>query len=141
MRRLPIRVSLRDCLDVAVYTLVLVLFTTFFPQVISESFLVSLITAILLKIVLEIAISAKTRVIARIKSATTRTQKIVSVLCLALVGGGSKALVLWLTDVVLGDAVNLGGFLSVTLLVVALMLCRAGVSGVVNLTQSHRHSG
>jgi hypothetical protein len=41
-----------------------------------------------------------------------------------LTAGASKFLILWLTDLVLGDAVHLGGFLSVTILVIALMLTR-----------------
>ena len=46
---------------------------------------------------------------------------------LLLLGAGSKFLILWLTDVLFGDAVQLGGFFSVTLLIVTLMLARIGV--------------
>ena len=44
-----------------------------------------------------------------------------------VVAAGSKIVVLELVNLVFGDAVSLGGFVSVTLLVVALLLARAGV--------------
>ena len=109
------------------YLVVLGTFTQLFPQVLSETFLASVITAILLKVVLEAVVWVKTRVVNRIKKTDTVRVKVVSAVGLALLGGGSKALILWLTDLVLGDAVYLGGFWSVTLLVVILMLARAGV--------------
>jgi hypothetical protein len=44
-----------------------------------------------------------------------------------VVAAGSKLVVLELVDLVFGDAVSLGGFVSVTLLVVALLVSRAAV--------------
>lgn len=44
-----------------------------------------------------------------------------------MIAAGSKVVVLELVDLDFGDAVSLGGFISVTLLVVALLLSRAGV--------------
>ena len=44
-----------------------------------------------------------------------------------VVAAGSKFVVLELVDVVFGDAVSLGGFIPVTLLVVALLVSRAAV--------------
>ncbi|GEK86145.1 hypothetical protein [Microbacterium aerolatum] len=49
-----------DLVDVLVYLIVLELFVQFFPSVVSESFLVSVITAVLMKIALEIVVTAKT---------------------------------------------------------------------------------
>ncbi len=114
-----------------VYTVVLCTFTQLFPQVISESFLASLVTAILLKLVLEIVVRVKTRIVARLKGADSARVRAVSGASLILVAAGSKALILWLTDLVLGDAVSLGGYLAVTVLVVTLMLARAGVRRVI----------
>jgi hypothetical protein len=113
-----------DIVDVFAYTTVLALFVEFAPDIISESFVVSLATAILLKLVLELAVAAKTRIVKRLRSAQTRRGRIVSTAALMLTAGASKFLILWLTDLVLGDAVHLGGFLSVTILVIALMLTR-----------------
>ena len=44
-----------------------------------------------------------------------------------MVAAGSKLVVLELVNLVFGDAVSLGGFIPVTLLVVALLLSRAAV--------------
>lgn len=125
------RLRATDLIDVFVYTVVLGTFTQLFPQVVSESFLTSLVTAVLMKAVLDVAIRLKTAIVARFKNADRNRVKVGAAVSLALVGGGSKALILWLTDVVLGDTVYLGGFFSVTLLVVTLMLARIGVRRIV----------
>lgn len=129
MRRAKINAA--DLVDILVYLVVLATFTQLFPRVISESFLTSLATAILLKLVLEIVVRAKTGIVRRIRGAATSRGKVVAACALVLVAAGSKALILWLTDLVLGDAVHLGGFLSVTLLVVTLMLSRAAVRAIL----------
>ncbi len=97
------------------------------PSVISEGFTLSLLTALLLKIALEIVIFLKARVIKRLRAATTRRAKVVAALSLWVVAAGSKLVVLELVDLVFGDAVSLGGFVPVTLLVVALLVSRAAV--------------
>ncbi len=48
-----------------------------------------------------------------------------------MVAIGSKAVILWFTDVILGDAVHLGGFFAVTLLVVVLMVVRTLLRGLI----------
>ncbi|UOQ61056.1 hypothetical protein MUN76_03520 [Leucobacter rhizosphaerae] len=120
-----------DLVDVLVYLVVLGTFTQLFPAVISESFLASLVTAVLFKVVLEVAVAGKTQLIARIRDAERPTVRIGAAIGLIIVAAGSKALILWLTDLVLGDAVVLGGFFSVTLLVVTLMLARTGVRALL----------
>ncbi|CAG7622649.1 hypothetical protein ACFPZL_11430 [Leucobacter soli] len=129
MRRTWIRAV--DLVDVFVYLVVLGFFTQVFPRVISESFLAALATAILLKLVLEVVVRLKTRIVGRIAGAETRRVRAIAAVGLVVVAAGSKALILWLMDLVLGDAVHLGGYLSVTLLVVTLMLARAGVRRVI----------
>jgi hypothetical protein len=106
---------------------VLNLFVEYFPRVVSETFTLSLLTAVLLKGVLEVVVAAKSRVKDRFRSASTPIGKVVAAVMLWLVLFGSKFLVLELTNLVFGAAVDLGGFLSVTLLIVALMLSRAAV--------------
>jgi hypothetical protein len=97
------------------------------PSVISESFTLSLLTAILLKVALEVVIALKNRVIKRFHAATTRRGRIAAALSLWVVAAGSKLVVLELVALVFRDAVSLGGFISVTLLVVTLLLARAAV--------------
>ena len=116
--------------DVFVYLVVLGLFVQFLPRVISESFAVSLVTAIMLKAVLEIVVAVKARLMRTIRGPRGQVgpaARVLSIAGLFITGAGSKFLVLWLTDVVLGDAVSLGGFWSVTLLVVTLIAARAAV--------------
>jgi hypothetical protein len=116
-----------DVVDVFVYVVVLNLAVEYVPSVISEGFTLSLLTAILLKVALELILILKGRVVNRVRGATTRSGKVAFALLLWLVAVGSKVVVLELVDLVFGDAVTLGGFISVTLLVIALLGARAGV--------------
>ncbi len=87
----------------------------YIPQVLSETFTLSLLTAVLLKVVLEIVIAVKNRVKARFRAATTPLGKVAAAVMLWLVLFGSKFLVLEAVHLVFGDRVRLGGFFSVTL--------------------------
>ena len=55
-----------------------------------------------------------------------------------VVAVGSKPVVLELVDLVFGDKVSLGGFVSVTLLVVALLLSRSAVRSLLEDPQDCR---
>ena len=90
-------------------------------------FTLSLLTAALLKVTLELVLLLKGAVLARLRGATTRLAKATSALMLWVVAAGSKLVVLWLIDIVFGGAVSLGGFIPVTLLVIALLVSRAAV--------------
>jgi hypothetical protein len=113
--------------DVFVYVVVLNLFVEYLPQVLSETFTLSLLTAVLLKGVLEVVVVAKNRVKARFRQATTPIGRVVAAFLLWLVVFGSKFLVLEVVNVAFGDRVSLGGFFSVTLLILTLLLSRAAV--------------
>ena len=113
--------------DVFVYVVVLNLFVEYFPQVLSETFTLSLLTALLLKGVLEVVVAAKNRVKKRFHQASTPIGKVAVGLLLWVVLFGSKFLVLEAVDLVFGARVSLGGFVSVTLLILVLLLSRAGV--------------
>lgn len=116
-----------DLVDVAVYVVVLNLAVEYLPAVISETFTLSLLTAVLLKVVLEGVLLVKAAVLARFRAARTRAGKVVTGALLWVVAAGSKLVLLTLIDLVFGDAVDLGGFVPVTLLVATLLLCRATV--------------
>jgi hypothetical protein len=120
-----------DVVDVFVYVVVLNLAVEYVPSVISEGFTLSLLTAVLLKVALEVVLLLKASVVARLRAATTRVGKAAAGLSLWVVAAGSKLVVLWLVDVVFGDAVSLGGFVSVTLLVLALLAARSGVRRLI----------
>jgi hypothetical protein len=113
--------------DVLVFLVVLGLADQYVPHVLSESFTDSLLTAILLKVVLEVVVLGKRAVARRIRGARRPLGKAVGVLALRLVLVASKFLVLETVDLVLGDRVSLGGFWSVTGLIVVLMLSRSAV--------------
>lgn len=116
-----------DVIDLFVYVVVLNLAIQYVPSVISESFTLSLLTAALLKIALELVLLLKSRILASLRAATTRRGKLAAALALWVVAASSKLVVLTSVDLVFGDAVSLGGFVPVTLLVVALLLSRAAV--------------
>lgn len=93
----------------------------------SGSFATSLLTAIMLKVVLEVVLLVKKSVLSRLRAASRPLQRAASIAMLVLILPGSKFVLLWLEDVLFGDAVSLGGFWSVTLLVFALTGARASV--------------
>lgn len=113
--------------DVFVYVVVLNLFIEYLPQVLSETFTLSLLTAVLLKGVLEIVVAVKNRVKGRFRAASTPIGKAAAGVMLWLVLFGSKFLVLEAVHLVFGHRVSLGGFYSVTLLILVLLLSRAAV--------------
>ena len=131
VRRGPLRAWIiarpADVIDVFVYVVVLNLAIQYLPAVISESFTLSLLTAALLKVTLELVLLLKGAVLARLRGATTRLAKTTSALMLWGVAAGSKLVVLWLIDIVFRGSVSLGGFIPVTLLVISLLLSRGAV--------------
>jgi hypothetical protein len=116
-----------DVVDVFVYVAVLNLAIEYLPAVISETFTLSLLTAVLLKLALEVVLIVKARAVTRFRGAMTTRAKLTAALLLWATAAGSKIAVLQLVNLVFGDTVSLGGFVSVTLLVVTLLLSRAAV--------------
>jgi uncharacterized membrane protein len=113
--------------DLLVYVVVLNLFVEHAPSVLSETFTLSLLTAVLLKVVLEVVVVAKQRVKRRWRRASSRLGKVGAAALLWLVLVGSKLVVLQVVDLVFGARVSLGGFVPVTLLIVTLLLSRSVV--------------
>lgn len=116
-----------DVIDVFVYVVVLNLAVEFFPKVMTETFALSLLTAVLLKLVLEVVVVIKDRVKKRFKEATTTGAKVAAGAMLWAVLVGSKFVVLELVALVFADSVQLGGFVSVTALILVLLASRTGV--------------
>lgn len=114
-------------IDVFVYTVILNLAVQFVPSILTESFTISLLTAVLLKIVLELVVVAKNAAKRRFQAAAGPVRKVGAGLLLWLVLVGSKFAVLELTALVFGDRVALGGFVLVTLLILALLLARTAM--------------
>lgn len=116
-----------DVVDVFVYIVVLNLAIEYVPSVISESFTLSILTAILLKISLEVVLKFKALILVRLSSATLGRRKVLWAIALWVLAAGSKLIVLELVAFAFGDSVSLGGFVPVTALVICLMLARSGV--------------
>ncbi len=122
-----------DVVDLFVYVVVLNLAIEYLPRVISENFTLSLLTALLLKVALELVLLLKGRILTRLRAATTPRGKAAFGALLWVVAAGSKLVVLGLVDLVFGSSVSLGGFVSVTVLVVALLLSRSAVRRLLDL--------
>ena len=120
-----------DVIDVFVYVVILNLAVEYFPAVMAETFTLSLLTAVLLKLVLEVVVFVKDRVKARFKAATTRFGRVLAGLMLWLVLIGSKFVVLELVALVFGNSVRLGGFFAVTGLILVLLVARKAVRRLV----------
>jgi hypothetical protein len=116
-----------DVVDVFVYVVVLNLAVQYFPGVISETFTLSLLTALLLKVTLEVVIRVKAGPMALLRRATTPTARVLAGVLLWTVAAGSKFVVLFLVERAFSGSVQLGGFFSVALLVVALLVARGAV--------------
>lgn len=121
-----------DVIDVFVYVVVLNLAVEYLPAVISEGFTLSLLTAVVLKLTLEVVIWLKGHVVRRLRGASGWQMRLVLGVALWVVAAGSKLVVLHVVDLLFGDAVSLGGFVSVTLLVVALLISRAAVRSLLD---------
>ncbi len=132
MTSASIRARSADIIDVFVYVVVLNLAIEYLPAVISEGFTLSLLTAVLLKLALEVVLLLKGRILAAMKAADSRWAKAGIASLLWVVAAGSKLVVLALVDLVFGDKVSLGGFVSVTLLVVVLLLSRSAVRSLLD---------
>ena len=121
-----------DVIDVFVYVVVLNLAVEYLPAVISEGFTLSLLTAVVLKLTLEVVIWLKGHVVRRLRGASRWSMRLVLGVALWVVAAGSKLVVLHVVDLLFGDAVSLGGFVSVTLLVVALLISCAAVRSLLD---------
>ena len=114
--------------DVLIYIIVLNLFVEYNPKIIIDSFTISIFTAILLKVLLEIILKLEHKV-----SEIFKTHKVVRILLVWLILFGSKFLILEVVDIVFGEHVELGKFLDVIVLVIALMVAREVFSWIYRL--------
>lgn len=105
--------------DVLIYIIVLNLFVEYNYKIVIDSFTISIFTAILLKILLEIILKLEHRV-----SDAFKAYRILRILLVWLILFGSKFLILEIVDIVFGEHVELGKFLDVIVLVIALMVAR-----------------
>src|SRR3954454_24586211 len=98
-----VRANPSDVVDLFVYVVVLNLAIEYVPSVISEGFTLSLLTAVLLKVALELVILVKGKILTKLHAATTRAAKLAAAVSLWVIAAGSKLVVLELVDAVFGD--------------------------------------
>lgn len=129
--------------DVLVYTVVLNLFVEFVDAIVIDSFLVSLLTAVVMKVMID----AIGKLVQRLKDRFGRQEG--NAAHVALVASAwavmffSKIAILVVVDLIFEEDVDLGGFLNVLILVIAMMLARRASSAVyVRLgSEGHRSAG
>ena len=110
--------------DVLIYTVVLNLFVEYVDAVVIDSFTISILTAVLLKILLDIVMRFEHTVhhfFAQKEGAFYRVVGTVSLFAILFIG---KLFILEVVNFVFGDHVELGHFIEVVALVLALMITR-----------------
>ena len=110
--------------DVLIYTIVLNLFVEYADAVVIDSFTISILTAVLLKILLDIVMRFERTVhhyFAEKEGALFKALGTVSLFAILFFG---KLFILEVVNFVFGDHVELGHFIEVVALVLALMITR-----------------
>ena len=110
--------------DVLIYIIVLNLFVEYNAKIVIDSFTISIFTAILLKILLEIILKFEHIVADFFKSRPGKLSSFLRIISTWLILFLSKFLILEVVDLVFGEHVELGKFLDVIVLVIALMVAR-----------------
>jgi len=110
--------------DVLIYTVVLNLFVEHVDAVVIDSFTISILTAVLLKVLLDVVMRVEHHVhsyFAGKEGAFFRAAGAVSLFAILFLG---KLFILEVVNFVFGDHVELGHFIEVVALVLALMITR-----------------
>ena len=110
--------------DLLIYTVVLNLFDEYVEGVTIESFTISILTAVLLKVMLVILTGAEHRVHHYFAEKGTTAARVTGAILIFAILFGGKLLILEVVDIVFGDEVELGHFIEVVALVLTMMVAR-----------------
>jgi len=129
----PIRVTITEkqqryvswTSDVLVYIVVLNLFVEFVDAIIIDSFWISILTAVLLKALLDIVIRLEHRVGAFFDKLEGSFFKFLEIATKFLILFTSKFIILEVVDFVFGDHVDLGHFIEILTLIIAMIVTKA----------------
>ncbi len=116
--------------DVLVYVVVLNLFVEFHHAIVIDSFWISILTAILLKLLLDALKGAEHSVAGYFRAregAIYKVLGIVSVFAILFLG---KLLILEVVNIVFGDEVQLGHFIEIAVLIVTMIVVRGGMQRI-----------
>lgn len=122
------RVFLSWAVDVLIYVVVLNLWVEWSEAKTIDSFTISILTAALLKVLLDLITAAKGRVLDWARQGDERGRRVAGLFGVWAILFLSKFLILEAVDVVFGDRVTLGGFVDVLLLAATLMLARQAMA-------------
>jgi len=111
--------------DVLVYIVVLNLFVEFVDAIVIDSFWISILTAVLLKALLDIVIRLEHRVGAFFDKLGGSFFKFLGIATKFLILFTSKLIILEVVNIVFGDHVELGHFIDVLALIIAMMATKA----------------
>lgn len=111
--------------DVLVYIVVLNLFVEFVDAIVIESFWISILTAVLLQALLSVVVGLEHNVGEFFERMGSTWSRIAEVVAKFLILFTSKLLILEIVNFVFGDQVELGHFLDVLALIIAMMAARA----------------
>jgi hypothetical protein len=109
---------------------VLNLFVEYVPKVITESFTISILTAVVLKLLIDAIAGVERRVRGWFNERNGKPWRILGVVAMFAILFISKFVVLEVIALIFGDRVYLGGFIEVALLVIAMILARRGVARI-----------
>ncbi len=116
--------------DVLVYIIVLNLFVEFVDTIVIDSFWISILTAVLLKLLLDAVIGVEHRVAAFFRAREGGVNKALGLVSVFAILFFSKFLILEAVNFVFRDHVELGHFVEIIALIVAMMLTRRLVQAV-----------
>ncbi len=116
--------------DVLVYIVVLNLFVEYVPTVLTESFTISIFTAVVLKLLIDAIAGLEHRVREWFSAREGKLWRALGVIAVFSILFISKFVVLEIIGIIFGDRVYLGGFIEVALLVVTMILARRSVTWV-----------
>ena len=113
--------------DVLVYTIALNLFVEYVEAVVIESFTISLLVAVVLKVLLDLIVAAEHRVGHYFTRFDHPAAKALRLLTTWLILFLSKFVILGVIDLIFGESVELGGFFLLVALVLVMMVARAAL--------------
>jgi len=113
--------------DVLIYVVVINLFVEYAPSVIIESFTLSLFTALLLKLMLDSILGLEHRVRAWFGRRPGPGWRIAGLGATWGILFLSKFVIIELTHLIFGDLVQLGGFIQIVVLIIAMIAARRGL--------------
>ena len=116
--------------DVLVYIVVLNLFVEFVDMVVIDSFWISILTAVLLKLLLDALTGVEHRVLGFFKARDGRIYTILGSLSFFSILFLGKLFILEAVNFVFGDHVELGHFIEIVTLIIAMMLSRLALQKI-----------